>query len=215
MKVSGPAQLSLLLDRNLAWRKRELTHLKLMADSSASPTSDMLRRAGTAMMYAHWEGFVKDASKFYVSYLADSPVDPAKIKSCFVAIMLYSDIIQAGQARKKSVHARLVEQLRVLDAPPAKMRRMPTKGVFSTRSNLKGAALREITATLGLDYSSFVLKETPVINKLVDHRNTIAHGGGMPIPSSDYNALHSEVIVLLDTYRDLIQDAADNDKHLR
>ena len=95
------------------------------------------------------------------------------------------------------------------------MRKLPTRRVISTRSNLKGHVLREITAALGLDYSPFELKETPIINRLVTFRNTIAHGGGIPISPADYNALHAEIITIMDDYKDLIQDAADNSRHLR
>jgi hypothetical protein len=216
MKVASPAQLGLRLDRSLAWRKKELTQLKLLADSSASPqTAAILRRAGIALMYAHWEGFVKDASNFYLALVANNPADFSTLKSCFVAVGLHRDICGAGQAKKHSSHTRLIDLLRSVETPPPTMRQIPTRGVIRTHSNLKGSVLREITATLGLDYAPFELKETPVINRLVKFRNTIAHGGGLPISPADYNALHTEAIALMDTYRDVIQDAADNRLHLR
>jgi hypothetical protein len=216
MKISSPAQLAMRLDRSLSWRKKELTQLKLFIDScQTSQLADILRRSGIALMYAHWEGFVKDASKYYLKYIACNPIDLGTLKSCFVAATLHGEICSSGHARSNSSHTRLVDLLRSINSPPSKMRRIPTRRVVSTRSNLKGAVLREITATLGLDYSLFELKETPVINRLVTFRNTIAHGGGLPILEDDYNALHAEIIALMDIYRDLVQDAADNDSHLR
>jgi shikimate kinase len=92
---------------------------------------------------------------------------------------------------------------------------MPVKQVISTRSNLKSAVLKEIAATLSIDYSGFELKEKPVIDRLVKLRNTIAHGGGMPVSQADYTDLHNEIISLMDHYKSLIEDAADNDRHLR
>ena len=215
MRISSLAQLAARLDRSLAWRKKELTQFKLLTDSCPSPSNaKILRRSGVALLYAHWEGFVKDASNMYLAYLTNALADLGALKSCFVAIALRRQISLAGQAKRTSLGIRLVEYLRSLDSPPAKKGRIPRQAV-STRSNLKGVVLREIAATLGLDYSRFELKETPIINHLVELRNTIAHGGGVPIDLADYNSLHSDVIVLLDDYRDVIQDAADNDKHLR
>ena len=127
----------------------------------------------------------------------------------------HGEIREAGQAKKKSGHGRLIDLLRSLDQPPPKTKRLPIKRVVSTHSNLKGIVLREITATLGIDYAPFELKEKPVIDRLVHCRNLIAHGGGFPVTSADYSSLHSETIILMDTYRDLVQDAADNDRHLR
>ncbi len=158
---------------------------------------------------------MKDASLSYLKYLAKDEVDVGKLKSCFVATVLHGEIYSASQAKKKSLHANLVEMLRTLDVPPSQMRRIPNRRVISTKSNLKGAVLREITATLGIDYSQFELKERPVIDRLVKFRNTIAHGGGNPVEKDDYNVLHTEIIILMDKYRDLIQDAADNDRHFR
>jgi len=166
-------------------------------------------------MYAHWEGFVKDASRLYLTYVANNPLDLGKTKSCFVAVALRGDIKAAGLANKNSSHAGLVDYLRVMDAAPPKMRRLPIQHAISTRSNLKGPVLREITATLGLDYSHFELKERPIINRLATFRNTIAHGGGLPVEATEYNALHAETISLMDAYKDLIQDAADNNRHFR
>lgn len=214
--TSSPARLASRLDRGLAWRKKELTQFKLLADSSPTPeNAAILRRAGVTLMYAHWEGYVKDASKLYLEYLGTNALDLGTLKSCFVAIAIRGQISQSGHAKKTSVRTELVELLRSLDTPPATMRRIPTRQVISTRSNLKGEVLREITATLGLDYTPFELKETPVINRLVAFRNSIAHGAGMPIPEDDYNALHKDIIALLDTYKTLIQDAAYNDAHLK
>ena len=87
--------------------------------------------------------------------------------------------------------------------------------MISTRSNLKSHVLREITAILGIDYEPFALKEQGVINRLARLRNTIAHGGGLPVLEIDYNDLHTGIIALMDVYKDVIQDAADNDGHLR
>ncbi|HXF15859.1 MAG TPA: MAE_28990/MAE_18760 family HEPN-like nuclease [Burkholderiales bacterium] len=215
MRIASPAQLASRLDKNLAWRKQELTQLKFLADSASAQNARVLRRAGIGLLYAHWEGFVKDTSNSYLKYLARGTMEVGKLKSCFVAIALSGDILSAGQAKKTSSHARLVDIVRDLGTPPPATKRIPTKGVISTRSNLKGEVLREIAATLGIDYAPFALKEKPVIDRLVQYRNSIVHGKGLPIQQNEYEELHREIISLMDTYKDLIQDAADGDGHLR
>ena len=59
----------------------------------------------------------------------------------FVAIALSGEIKTAGQAKKISSHAKLVELFRSIDSPPPPQRRIPWKNVISTRSNLKSAVL--------------------------------------------------------------------------
>jgi hypothetical protein len=86
--------------------------------------------------------------------------------------------------------------------------------VISTHSNLKSTVLREIAATLGLDYTPFELKKV-VIDRLVMFRNSVAHGTGQSISDSDYNTLHTETIFLMDNYKDLIEDAAYHSRHVK
>jgi hypothetical protein len=215
MKVSTPAQVARRLDRSIAWRKKELTQQKFLADSASAGNAEVLRRSGITLLYAHWEGFIKDASNIYLRYLSSAPVELTRLRPCFVAIALGGEIKTAGQAKKTSSHAKLVELFRSIDTPPPLQRRLPWKNVISTRSNLKSAVLREITATLGLDYTPFELKEKAVIDRLVTFRNSVAHGEGQAISQADYNTLHTETIDLLDKYRDLIEDAAYNNRHIR
>lgn len=203
------------LDRSIAWRKKELTQQKLLADSASASNADVLRRSGITLMYAHWEGFIKDASNIYLKYLSNSPIELTRLRPCFVAIALAGEIRTAGQANKATSHARLVEIFRSMDLPPPLQKRLPWRNVISTRSNLKSSVLREIAATLGLDYTPFELKEKAVIDRLVAFRNSVAHGAGQPISQPDYDTLHVETIDLLDKYRDLIEDAAFNQRHIR
>ena len=164
---------------------------------------------------SHWEGFIKDASAYYLTYLAQAPLELGKLRTCFLAVALRSELRVAGDSKRVSAHSRFIDLLRSLEQAPPTMRRLPLKGVVSTRSNLKGEVLREITATLGIDYQPFELKETPVINKLVKTRNMIAHGGGIPVSRADYSQLHTEIIALMDVFKDLVQDAVANDRHFR
>jgi hypothetical protein len=215
MKIATPTQLSARLDRAISWRKKELTQQKLMADSAMGANSDVLRRSGITLLYAHWEGFIKDASNYYLTYLSNMPLVVANLRSCFVAIALSGEIRRAGLAKATSVHAELVDLFRSIESPPFLQRRLRVKKVISTKSNLKSGVLREITATLGLDYTPFQLKEHAVIDRLVGFRNSIAHGQGIPISKPDYDDLHTEVIALLDKFKDLIADAATADAHVR
>ena len=56
MPVRDQTELMNRLDRELAWRKRELTTLAF-AVADANPVTAL--RAGICLLYAHWEGFIK------------------------------------------------------------------------------------------------------------------------------------------------------------
>src|SRR3712207_6478581 len=63
------------LDAALAWRRLEM-HALISALTSAerqspnSPLSRALARSCAALIYAHWEGFIKESCQCYVDYIA-------------------------------------------------------------------------------------------------------------------------------------------------
>ena len=63
------------LDEGMAWRRIELQSLKTAISeaegrSPRSPLTRALARSGVALLYAHWEGYVKDSCVAYVEYIA-------------------------------------------------------------------------------------------------------------------------------------------------
>src|SRR5438876_8342953 len=62
--------LSDLFDADLLWRRKELSDMKAaikLADIAAKPA---LLRALIALMYAHWEGYVRECANRYFEHLS-------------------------------------------------------------------------------------------------------------------------------------------------
>src|SRR5580704_7767577 len=75
MPVRTIEELADRLDEGMAWRRIELQALKAAVSdaekqSPGSPLSRALARSGVAMLYAHWEGYVKDSCTAYVEFIA-------------------------------------------------------------------------------------------------------------------------------------------------
>ena len=72
MSIRTLEQLYDKLSDELTWRKKELTSLKLLSESSGIATDRQiaLLRALVALLYAHWEGFIKNASSAYIEYVS-------------------------------------------------------------------------------------------------------------------------------------------------
>jgi hypothetical protein len=60
MKIRSVLELSEALDEASAWRKKELSTLRiLIATRGRAHEQAALRRAAVPILYAHWEGFAK------------------------------------------------------------------------------------------------------------------------------------------------------------
>ena len=71
MSVRTLEQLYDFLSGELAWRTKELVTLKALVEQT-SPSRErrrVLLRAGVALLYAHWEGFVKRAGSAYLEFV--------------------------------------------------------------------------------------------------------------------------------------------------
>jgi len=208
------ADLQQKVDDALVWRRRELFNLRIAIEDSEQnrQRQTALLRAGVAILYAHWEGFVKQAGSHYLEFVSSQGKRAADLTPNFVAIKLKTRIVEAARSKKiSSTHEvvdffcnRLQDRLKI-----------PYKGVIDTQSNLSSTVLRDIIWTLGLDISPYETKCKLIDESLVDRRNHIAHGEPLDIGVKDYVILHNEVMALLEEFRNQIQNAAATDKFLK
>ena len=207
MTLRTVEQLSDALSTEIIWRKKELTALRWMVESSliAADRRVALLRSAVALLYAHWEGFVKTTSRFYLEFVQLQRLTYSELAPNFVAFGSKKLLHEAGSTSKHRVH---------LDVTDFFLNRMgeranlPFKDGISTRSNLSSQVLREVTETLGLDYSEFTTKEKLIDELLLRQRNTIAHGEFLLISDDAYLDLHEQVLAMMECFRNQIDNAA-------
>lgn len=195
------------IDDDLIWRRRELSDFRAIIQTAGlSPNRESaLLRAGVALLYAHWEGFVKKSGTYYLEFVANQGVKASDLKSNFIAIKLKSRLAEASKSNKPSASEELVDFFR---SKLGDRLRLPYKGVIDTQSNLSSSVLREIVWCLGLDMMPYETKRQLIDSSLVDRRNRIAHGEALDIGVKDYLDLHDEIMSLIDTFRNQLQNAA-------
>jgi hypothetical protein len=205
VKLRTLGSLSEFLDEELSWRKRELTTIKFLVGKSRKHERQTLLRSGACLVYAHWEGFIKQAAIAYLNYVSLHGFDYSEISSCMMAICLRSKF------RSGEFQSRISEQASMIDFLLSDMKlkaNIPWDNAIDTRSNLNSAQFKEIVATLGLDYSAYRTKELMIDGRLIRYRHAVAHGERQELDFQEYSDLHNETVALIDLFRNDIENAA-------
>jgi hypothetical protein len=206
MKIRTLEELVDLLNREMAWRKKELLEIKRLVDSSKDSFRETtLIRSGVAMLYAHWEGFVKAAGTAYLNYVAMRKLKYEDLAAQLVALGMRKKLNEATQSRKATIHT---EVARFFLTGLSERSSLPWESAVETKSNLKSEMLKEIACVLGIDYSQYETKEKLIDEKLLRCRNEIAHGQYLLVDYEEFCDLFDEMMNLLELFRNQIDNAA-------
>lgn len=202
------------IDDDLIWRRRELSNIRAAISKNENNLNQQstLLRAGVALLYAHWEGFVKRTGTNYLEFVSLQRKKGSELTPNFIGIKFKTLLDEASKSKKVSSTNEIINFFCTkLDD----RLNIPHKGIINTQSNLSSSVLREINSTLGLDNVPYETKKNFIDLSLVDRRNHIAHGSNLDIDKDDYFALHDEVILLLEEFRKQIQNAASTKQFLK
>jgi len=147
MKIRTSQQLDDSLSRDLAWRKKELITLRLLHDGARDHQQELLRRAGVALLYAHWEGFVKSAGTAYVEFVARQNLRYRDLQPNFIAIGAKKHLEQFAASSRGTILCAagefFVNQL-------GDRARLVWETAVETKANLSAQLTRDIIVLLGL-----------------------------------------------------------------
>jgi hypothetical protein len=193
------------LDEALAWRRIEMRALigALMsaeAGSADSPLSRALARSCAALIYAHWEGFIKESCQCYVDFVAVRRLKFGELNDGLLRTALL------GMA-KRLISGDEAGTAALLDAvrrPQEARAKIPKNTMVDTKSNLRFNVLCEILESAGFSADAFSMKSHFIDKSLCDVRNSVAHGRGLFPKVEDVETMHSEVIGMMELVRDMI-----------
>lgn len=209
-----PRTLSLfveMLDYDYAWRITELSNFKNTIPKEKGAAQKSLIRAGITLLYAHWEGFVRNTANQYYRFLSFQNHNTKEFQSPLIAFML------SGEANELSETKRLSRKVFVFDKI---IKGLDTPAYFANKppirtSNLKYDIFEDVCYLLSIETQEFELKNVFIDRNLVDRRNTIAHGQYLDLGQDEFNETYGIVITLLRRFRDLAVNSAAQKKYLR
>lgn len=214
MKIRTSLELQDSLQKDIKWRKREFISLSFMIKSSRGHEKQILIRAAIVLLYAHWEGHIKHCALAYINFLNNKGLPFHRIRENFLLLSV-PDKFRKGFSLNKI--SSLLELHDYVKSPPVGNFKVDENLVVNTDSNLKFPTLLNILQQLGLDSSSYDLKEHFIDSKLVRCRNAIAHGDilGSTDIEETYEEIKTELLNMILLFQNLIFKAVDNQEYLK
>lgn len=201
MKIRTVDEVNRELSSDLIWRKRELSTLKFFMQKRAE---SVFIRCWVALLYAHWEGFIKTAGRIYLSFVQSQRLKYHELSPNIIALAMRGKLRGASESNRIRLYLEIAQFFR---AGLTEHCAVPENAI-ATHSNLSSQVLRDITDSLGLDFGPYETKSELIDERLVARRNTIAHGDYLALDLEDMEALHSEVFEMIETFRNQVDNAA-------
>ncbi|PTX41569.1 hypothetical protein IQ03_04952 [Gemmobacter caeni] len=211
VKVRTLNELQSALDKEMAWRIKEIGVFRVGARSSGTQRKPFIR-AGVALLYAHWEGFIKNSSEIYLSYVESRALPYRDLKSCFVVFGLKGKINTLVESRKTFPN---IEAMEFIFSKMNETAKLQINSAVNTESNLTSRVFSNIAGSLNIDTTPYETKFNLIDSSLVDRRNRVAHGEFLDIAGSDFDKLVVEIVDLMRLYKTDIENAASLESYKR
>lgn len=193
------------LDKEFSWRLKEVADLKLAISSFGVVQRKALIRATVPLLYAHWEGFVKNTSDGYLNFVNSQRMNYNQLASCFVvfgAKRKLNDLLNSRQAKCNIAAVDFfIKEL-------GERANLKLSTAIDTESNLNSKVFENIAVSIGIDPSPYTTKYKLIDINLLKCRNEIAHGQLVTLDSYGCRKLADETISLLRSYKTDIENAA-------
>src|SRR5438105_3634296 len=104
MNIRTAEEFNEFLSEELSWRKKEMINFRLLLSNSRTHEQEVLARAGVAILYAHWEGFIKRATTGYLNFVNLQRHKLMDLRDNFVAIAMKSEFSKANTTNKARIY---------------------------------------------------------------------------------------------------------------
>ena len=203
-KIRTLTQLQTALDAEMSWRIKEISNFKV-AIKAQSPSSRTFVRAGIALVYAHWEGFIKASSEGYINFVDNQGHLYKELRTCFAVFGLKGRLALLRDSRKAAPN---IEALEFVIAEMEKPTKLVLSSAIDTESNLTSSVFANIATSLGISVTPYETKFKLIDESLVQRRNKVAHGEYLDIDAAEFVALADDVVSMMRGYKTDIQNAA-------
>ena len=207
MKIRSESEFQDKIDTDISQLRKDILNLKGLLLNSKNKNELLLAKCLVVLSYSHWEGFVKNATKYYLMLIKFRGDSQDKYSREFRSSLFYRQIM-------KNTDSVVNKIVLTEDCLYNNRSLVIDEGDLSdTESNLDFKTLKKILFNVGLRSSVFDTKEM-YINEIVGDRNTFAHGELQPYTVSDAIDIADTVLELMDYYKTEIENAVSLKRYL-
>lgn len=214
MSVRTVEELQSRMARELAWRKQEISGLRLTA-RRADAERGYLFRAGLVLLCAHWEGFLRNAVELYFKHVFSQGLRIRELAPNFVAAAFFTDVLKAGKADFPGcteTHGKLAQRfLRGIDEVCTHSTwEVKTEGSPGTKVLARLLSSAGICPELGFDNATWSAMKIFIDEQVVRDRHRIAHGDGYRLSRHEFLERSGRMLELLDRLSSELLSAAEH-----
>ncbi|MDR3458059.1 MAG: MAE_28990/MAE_18760 family HEPN-like nuclease [Verrucomicrobiae bacterium] len=213
MKIRTQENLLDVIDQDFAWRKKELATLRFVIKRAQSNPRFLTTalRAGIALLYAHWEGFLKSSSENFLEFVSRQNLNNEDVAPNILALCTKRMMNDSLAGSKIDQAIAIVSFFRDDMSKPLSL---PRRTAIPTESNLSSTVLCNISKAVGIDYSLFETKAFIIDERLLAKRNSIAHGQFFDLDLQEFEDTLNEMSQLLEVWRNEIENVCALRKYL-
>lgn len=179
--------------------------MKITVKGNSSLGQTTVIRAGVPLLYAHWEGFVKQASQDYLNFVSCQRLNYGDLAACFVVFGAKKHLTSITASRKTSINIEAVDFFRRCASERADL---VLSNAIDTKSNLNSDIFENIAMSIGVPVRPYDSYYNLIDVSLLARRNKIAHGEYLDLRVEDFRGLSDDVVKLLRMYKTDVENLA-------
>lgn len=214
------------LEDDLGWRKKEISNLILLANED---NELIIVKSSILLIYAHWEGYVKNACKGYLKYISDQKINLNMLAVNFEAIQfkgMFSELEKSADTLTLTNELKFLNSIYSVEDKVFKVNKTiqndKDKSIINTKDNLNVNVLNSLLEITGIDKRECINSKDKFINEmLLNNRNKIAHGNKISGYDSDFNIkiedtkkIRDLVFIIMDSIKEDFIHYAENELYL-
>jgi len=197
-------QLQDALDKEMSWRVKEVKAFSV-ASKGNGPERKYFIRAGVALLYAHWEGFIKTSSEKYLEFVGSRGHKYSELKTCFSVFGLKSKLMTLAASRQSLAN---IDAFDFILSEMENKAHLQLGSAINTESNLTSKVFSNIASSLNISLAEYTSRFNLIDESLVRRRNKIAHGEFIEIDGPEFGTLQDEVLQIMREYKTDLENAA-------